>query len=171
MSEIQELRKKLIEAKKLILDGFTEQGIELLSKIITPNNIKESNWVICNIIDTASCDAVVKILDSLGKIFNITACANIKRVIYCYASFNKMSEYVDLALNVIITSNRKDYLDKLYSDIKEIPNINPEFLFKIGQAYRKLGAIRESNELLRKACESGLKEACENIKEITSRIM
>ncbi|MEM4082900.1 MAG: DUF1955 domain-containing protein, partial [Saccharolobus sp.] len=51
MSEIQELRKKLIEAKRLILDGFTEQGIDLLSKIITSNNINESNWVICNIID------------------------------------------------------------------------------------------------------------------------
>ncbi|MEM3352185.1 MAG: DUF1955 domain-containing protein, partial [Saccharolobus sp.] len=114
MSEIQELRKKLIEAKKLILDGFTEQGIDLLSKIITSNNINESNWVICNIIDTANCKAVVETLDSLGKIFNITSCANLKRVIYCYATLNKMSEYVDLALDTLVKSNRKDQLDRLY---------------------------------------------------------
>ncbi|MEM3221149.1 MAG: DUF1955 domain-containing protein [Saccharolobus sp.] len=171
MSEIQELRKKLIEAKRLILDGFTEQGIDLLSKIITSNNINESNWVICNIIDTANCKAVVETLDSLGKIFDITSCANLKRVIYCYATLNKMSEYVDLALDTLVKSNRKDQLDRLYNELKD-KNVNPEFLMKIGISYRKLGLIRESNELLIKACENGLKEACENIKkELASKIM
>ncbi|WP_338601785.1 DUF1955 domain-containing protein [Sulfolobus tengchongensis] len=170
MSESQELRKKLIEAKKLILDGFVEQGIDLLSKIITPENIKDSNWIICNVIDTASCDAVVNILNSLGKIFDISACANIKRIVYCYAITNKMSEYIDLALDTIVKLNKKDSLDKLYNDLKN-ENIKPEFLLKIGIAYRKLGAIRESNDVLRKACENGLKEACEKIKEVASKVM
>ncbi|AKA74208.1 DUF1955 domain-containing protein [Saccharolobus solfataricus] len=170
MSESQELRRKLIEAKRLILDGFVEQGIELLSKTISPENIKESNWIICNIIDTANCDAVVKTLDSIGKIFDISPCANIKRVVYCYALMNKMSEYVDLALDVIVKANKKDSLDKLYNDLKN-EKINPEFLLKIGTAYKKLNAVRESNEVLRKACENGVKEACENIKEIASKIM
>ncbi|ACP35336.1 conserved hypothetical protein [Sulfolobus islandicus Y.G.57.14] len=170
MSESQELRRKLIEAKKLILDGFVEQGIELLSKTITSENIKESNWIICNVIDTADCDAVVKTLDSIGKIFDMSPCANIKRIVYCYALVNKASEYVDLALDIIVKSNKKDALDKLYNDLKN-EKINPEFLLKIGIAYKKLGAVKESNEVLRKACENGLKEACENIKEIASKIM
>ncbi|TRM76736.1 hypothetical protein DJ528_07885 [Sulfolobus sp. B5] len=131
MSDSQELRRKLIEAKKLILDGFVEQGIDLLSKTITSENIKESNWVICNIIDAAECKAVVSVLDSLGKIFNISVCANVKRIPYCYAILKKTSENVDLALEAIISSGKKDQLDKLqyvssivekYSGIPMPPN-------------------------------------------------
>ena len=81
-----------------------------------------------------------------------------------------MSEYVDLALDTLVKSNRKDQLDRLYNELKD-KNVNPEFLMKIGISYRKLGLIRESNELLTKACENGLKEACENIKELASKIM
>ncbi|AOL15624.1 hypothetical protein BFU36_01500 [Sulfolobus sp. A20] len=170
MSDSQELRRKLIEAKKLILDGFVEQGIDLLSKTITSENIKESNWVICNIIDAAECKAVVSVLDSLGKIFNISVCANVKRIPYCYAILKKTSENVDLALEAIISSGKKDQLDKLYSEIINM-NVSAEFLIKIANAYKKLGAIKESNEIIKKICESGVKEACENIKDIISKVM
>ncbi|AWR96580.1 DUF1955 domain-containing protein [Acidianus sulfidivorans JP7] len=163
-TDTRELIKSLTQAKTLIVDGFVKQGIEIIEKSVTSENIKQSNWVICNIIDAASCDAIVEVLDSIGKMFDISVCGNVKRVISCYAKQGKYSEFVDIAIDSIVQRGKKDQLDKI------LPYVNKSgiILYKLSEAYRKLNDVRTANELKRKACENGITEACENINQVST---
>lgn len=162
----RELIKILAQAKTLIIDGFVKQGIELIEKNVTSENIKEANWVICNIIDAASCEAMIEVLENIGKMFDISVCGNVKRVVECYAKTGKYDEFVDIAINSIVKRGRKDQLDKLLV----LPEINRSgiILYKMSQAYRRLNDTRTADELERKACENGVTEACMNIKQIST---
>jgi len=163
-AEYRQLIKTLTNAKELIFNGHIKEGLDIIEKTVTPNNIKESNWVICNIIDAGNCNAVVSVLDSIGKMFDITACGNIKRVIKCYASVGKYGEFVDIAIDTLVSKGRKDQLDKILPDVGN----NGKILLKLAQAYSKLKDQKKANELLRKACENGEKEGCENINQIST---
>ncbi len=162
-SETRQLFKSLTYAKELIMNGHTKEGIEVIEKAVNSSNIKEANWVICNIIDAASCNAVVSVLDSIGKIFDISACGNVKRVIKCYDLAKKDSEFVDIAINALIARGKKDQLDKLLPELTY-----GKILLKLSQVYAKFKEERKARELMKKACEQGEKEACENINQLST---
>lgn len=164
VTDTRELIKTLAQAKTLIIDGFVKQGIELIEKNVTSENIRQANWVICNIIDAASCDAMIEVLDSIGRMFDISVCGNVKRVVECYAKAGKYSNFVDIAIEAMVRRGRKDQLDKLLPEV----NKSGAIMHKLSQAYKKLNDIRTAQELERKACENGVTEACENINQIST---
>jgi len=164
VTDTYELIKSLTEAKERIIDGYAKQGIELIEKTVSSNNISQANWVICNIIDAAKCEYLVEVLDSIGKIFDISVCGNVKRVISCYAKVGKYSEFVDIAINSIVNRGKKDQLDKVLNDVGN----NGEFLYKLSLAYEKLHDLKKAQELRKKACDSGIPEACENINQVST---
>ncbi|AEB94927.1 MAG: DUF1955 domain-containing protein [Metallosphaera sp.] len=166
-SQSRELLKSLMEAKERILSGDVKQGVEIIGKNVNSSNIKESNWVICNVIDAADCQYVVETLESIGKIFDITVCGNLKRVVECYAKRSLDSEFVDLALTSLVEKRKLDQLDKV---ILGLNDSLPSLLVKLASAYAKLGNKKMEEELLKRACEKGLKEACRNINQVFSRV-
>ncbi len=162
-SETKQLFKNLTYAKELIINGHVKEGIEVIEKAVNSNNIREANWVICNVIDAAQCNAVVTVLESIGKIFDISACGNVKRVIECYDAVKKDSEFVDIAIKALIARGKKDQLDKL------VPRLTyGKILLKMSQVYAQFKDDKRANELMRKACEKGEKEACENINQVST---
>ncbi|QKQ99574.1 DUF1955 domain-containing protein [Metallosphaera tengchongensis] len=165
--ENRELIKSLMQAKESIVSGEVKRGVEIIEKVVNSSNIKQSNWVICNVIDAAECETVVETLNLIGKIFDITACGNLKRVVTCFMKKGIDSDYVDLALSALVERRREDQLDKILAEVSEV---DPRFLVKLAQAYAKLGNKRKEEELLRHACEKGLKEACRDINQVYSRI-
>ncbi|MCG3108248.1 hypothetical protein L3N51_00529 [Metallosphaera sp. J1] len=167
VTESRELVKSLMEAKEKIISGDVKQGVEIIGKHVNSSNIKEANWVICNVIDAADCAYVVETLKSIGKIFDITACGNLKRVIFCFMRAGENSEFVDMALSALVEKRREDQLDKLLTEMNEIP---APFLVKLATAYGKIGNRKKEQELLKQACEKGLKEACRDINQVFSRI-
>jgi len=165
--ENRELQKSLMEAKERIVNGDVKQGTELIGKVVNSSNIREANWVICNIIDAAECKYVVETLESIGKIFDITTCGNLKRVVTCHAMRGVLNEYVDIALGALVKRRREDLLDRL---AQELMNADPKFLVKLASAYGELGNTRKQGDLLRAACEKGLTEACRNINQVYPRL-
>ncbi|NON61771.1 DUF1955 domain-containing protein, partial [Acidianus sp. RZ1] len=151
----RELIKSLTEAKELILDGYLKQGIDLIEKTVTSDNIKESNWVICNIIDAVPCQNLVTVLDNIGKMFDISVCGNVKRVISCYSKVNKYNELVDIAIDSIVQKRKVEQLDKV---LQELGN-NGMIYYKLALAYEKLNYSKKAQELKKKACENGIAEA------------
>ncbi|MCH1770206.1 MULTISPECIES: DUF1955 domain-containing protein [Metallosphaera] len=167
VTESRELVKSLMEAKESIISGDVKRGVEIIEKTVNSSNIKEANWVICNVIDAADCAYVVETLNAIGKIFDVTACGNLKRVISCFMRAGKDSEFVDLALSALVQKRREDQLDKILAEAGEIP---APLLLKLASAYGKIGNRKKEQELLKQACEKGLKEACRDINQIFPRI-
>ncbi|AWS00249.1 DUF1955 domain-containing protein [Metallosphaera hakonensis] len=163
----RELTKSLMEAKERIISGDVKQGIDIIGKVVNSSNIKETNWIICNIVDAADCPYVVETLKSIGKIFDISSCGNLKRIVTCFIKSGVDSELVDIALSAMVSRGKSDQLDKIVQEINDIP---PIFLMKLATAYHKSGNLKKEEELLKQACNKGLKEACRNINQVFSRI-
>ncbi|BFH72127.1 DUF1955 domain-containing protein [Sulfurisphaera javensis] len=164
-----EVIRKLMDAKKFLLDGYIDEGVKIVLQIVNSSPKSDYNWFICNIIESIDCKYMFQILDKIGSYFDLDKCQNLKSVVQCGIENNTLNDHVSKALDLLVSQGKRDKLEEISKEILNKDQVSPALLIALANALRKVGDERDATNLLLEACKKGDKEACNSVNAITVR--
>ena len=164
-----DLIRKLMDAKKYISNDLIDEGVKIISDVIKSSSKEEYNWFICNVLDVVKCKYMFEVLDKIGSYFDLSRCQNISNIVECGIENNVSNNYVNLALDLLVTQNKRDKLKELGKIALKNNEIKIELLVAIANSLKRVGAERDAAELLIEACKKGDQQACNSVNAVTAR--
>ncbi|BAB66704.1 DUF1955 domain-containing protein [Sulfurisphaera tokodaii] len=164
-----EIIRKLMDAKKFLLDGYIDEGVKIVLEITKSSTKSEYNWFICNLLESIDCRYMFQVLDKIGSYFDLDKCQNLKSVVECGVINNTLNEHVNKALDILVIQGKRDKLEEIGREILKNNEVSASILVAIANALRRVGDERDATTLLIEACKKGEKEACNAVNTLTVR--
>lgn len=164
-----ETLRKLMDAKKFLLDGYIDEGVKLVLQIVNSSSKNEYNWFICNVIESVECKYMFQILDKIGNYFDLDKCKNLKSVVECGVVSNTLNDHVNKALDLLAAQGKRDKLVEVSNELLKKSDVKSELLIAVANALRKVGDDKDAVTLLVEACKKGDQQACNAVNTVTVR--